>query len=142
MKCYERRKKCYERFGWCYAADEWGFCNEINYLPDEPDDEDPLFEVPTFIWPKEVAACGLMLNPRLNLIHSLNNVYTLFCYFFYFPYNKEKLPFQHCGSGVLQSNTRICTGHISKAPSQYTFLVEKGFIDIVDRSVRKKLNIF
>ena len=54
VKCYERRKKCYERFGWCYAADEWGFCNEINYLPDEPDDEDPLFEVPTIIWPKEV----------------------------------------------------------------------------------------
>ena len=70
MKCYERRKKCYERFGWCYAADEWGFCNEINYLPDEPDDEDPLFEVPTFIWPKEVVDCGLMLQPRLNLMNS------------------------------------------------------------------------
>ena len=54
VKCYERRKKCYERFGWCYADDTWGFCNEINYLPDEPDDEDPLFEVPTIIWPKEV----------------------------------------------------------------------------------------
>ena len=47
--------------------------------------------------------------------------------------------FQHCGSDVLQSNTRICTGHISKAPSQYTFLVEKGFVDIVDRKVRNKV---
>ena len=54
VKCYERRKKCYERFGWCYAGDEWGFCNEVSYLPDEPDSDDPLFEVPTFIWPKEV----------------------------------------------------------------------------------------
>ena len=54
VKCYERRKRCYDRFGWCYAGDEWGFCNEINYLPDEPDSEDPLFEVSTFIYPKEV----------------------------------------------------------------------------------------
>ena len=54
VKCYERRKSCYDRFGWCYAGDEWGFCNEINYLPDEPDSEDPLFEVPTFINPREV----------------------------------------------------------------------------------------
>ena len=54
VKCYERRKRCYDRFGWCYAGDEWGFCNEINYLPDEPDSEDPLFEVPTFIYPREV----------------------------------------------------------------------------------------
>ena len=54
VKCYERRKKCYERFGWCHAGDEWGFCNEINYLPDTPIGDDPLFEVPTFIWPKEV----------------------------------------------------------------------------------------
>ena len=54
VKCYERRKRCYDRFGWCYAGDEWGFCNEINYLPDEPDSEDPLFEVSTFINPREV----------------------------------------------------------------------------------------
>lgn len=67
VKCYERRKKCYERFGWCYAADEWGFCNEINYLPDEPDDEDPLFEVPTFIWPKEVYDCKFLVKVYQNL---------------------------------------------------------------------------
>ena len=48
--------------------------------------------------------------------------------------------FQHCGSDVLSSNTRICTGHISKAPTQYTFLVEKGFIDIVNRKVGCKIN--
>ena len=36
---------------------------------------------------------------------------------------------------MVSSNTRICTGHISKAPSEYTFLVEKGAIDIVHRQV-------
>ena len=72
-KCYERRKKCYERFGWCYAADEWGFCNEINYLPDEPDDEDPLFEVPTFIWPKEVYDCKFLVKVYQNLPRNLSN---------------------------------------------------------------------
>ena len=38
----------------------------------------------------------------------------------------------------MSSNTRVCTGHISKAPSEYTFLVEKGTIDIVDRKVDVK----
>ena len=43
--------------------------------------------------------------------------------------------FKACGKDVAGSNTRICTGHISKAPTEYTFLVEKGYIDIVDRKV-------
>ena len=41
----------------------------------------------------------------------------------------------------MSSNTRVCTGHISKAPSEYTFLVEKGTIDIVDRKVDVKLEV-
>ena len=41
--------------GWCYAGEnrEFGYCNEMYQLPDTPDSEDPLFEVPTFILPKE-----------------------------------------------------------------------------------------
>ena len=41
----------------------------------------------------------------------------------------------------MSSNTRVCTGHISKAPSEYTFLVEKGTIDVVDRKVNAKLEV-
>ena len=55
MKCYERRLRCLKHRGWCYAGRnrEFGFCNEINELPDTPDADDPLFEVQTFILPKE-----------------------------------------------------------------------------------------
>ena len=41
----------------------------------------------------------------------------------------------------MSSNTRVCTGHISKAPSEYTFLVEKGTIDIVDRKVNIEMEV-
>ena len=55
IKCYERRKKCLEARGWCYTENgEYGYCNEINELPDTPDPTHPLFEVQTFILPKEV----------------------------------------------------------------------------------------
>ena len=131
VKCYERRKRCYDRFGWCYAGDEWGFCNEINYLPDEPDSEDPLFEVSTFIYPREVR---LQTFKRFSILRLSRLSCTLFKKgeFIYFHW------FQKCGNGVMSSNTRVCTGHISKAPSEYTFLVEKGTIDVVDRKVDVK----
>ena len=130
VKCYERRKRCYDRFGWCYAGDEWGFCNDINYLPDEPDSEDPLFEVPTFIYPREVRLQTFKRFSILRLSYLARYLKKGDVIYFYW--------FQKCGNGVMSSNTRVCTGHISKAPSEYTFLVEKGTIDMVDRTVNVK----
>ena len=42
--------------GWCYTGNgEFGYCSEINDLPDTPDAVHPLLEVQTFILPKEVS---------------------------------------------------------------------------------------
>ena len=42
--------------GWCYTGNgEFGYCSEINELPDTPDSVHPLLEVQTFILPKEVS---------------------------------------------------------------------------------------
>ena len=85
LKCYERRSRCLKHRGWCYAGRnrEFGFCNEIVELPDTPDPEDPLFEVPTFILPK-----------------------------------------QDCKSAnLVSSESRICTGYVSRGPSEYIFQV-------------------
>ncbi len=54
VKCYERRKRCIKTRGWCKAGLEYGYCSEINELPDTPAFRHPLFEVPTFILPKQV----------------------------------------------------------------------------------------
>ena len=39
--CYEERPECLSEFGWCrvrggVGAAPYGFCNEVNYLPDTP----------------------------------------------------------------------------------------------------------
>jgi hypothetical protein len=61
INCYERRPRCFSSIGWCYTSvqnkdmpSSWGFCSEKNELPDAPADAHPLFEVPTFPFPKEV----------------------------------------------------------------------------------------
>ena len=110
-------------------------------MPDEPDSEDPLFEVPTFIYPREVRpqifSGDSQFSGHLNILYTVTLSCTLFKKgdFIYFRW------VQKCGNGVMSSNTRVCTGHISKAPSEYTFLVEKGTIDIVDRKVDVKLEV-
>ena len=77
IKCYERRKKCLEARGWCYTENgEYGYCNEINELPDTPDPTHPLFEVQTFILPKEVNINPILICYKLA---TLNNWNVLFC---------------------------------------------------------------
>ena len=40
------------------------------------------------------------------------------------------------------SETRICTGHIARAPTEYTFLVEKGKIEINNRTTKVLDNFY
>ena len=56
MKCYERRPSCLKKRGWCHAGQDFGFCSDINAVPDIPDSIYPLLEVQTFILPKEVVS--------------------------------------------------------------------------------------
>ncbi len=55
VRCYERRPRCLQYRGWCKAGLEFGFCSELNDLPDTPSEEHPLFEVTTFVYPKNVS---------------------------------------------------------------------------------------
>ena len=74
VKCYERRLRCLKHRGWCYAGRnrEFGFCNEINELPDTPDADDPLFEVQTLceaiLCAKTTLNFTLLLTARFNPI--------------------------------------------------------------------------
>jgi hypothetical protein len=54
FRCYERRRRCLKSRGWCKAGLDFGFCSEINELPDTPRDDHPLFEVLTFLLQKTV----------------------------------------------------------------------------------------
>ena len=69
LRCYERRKRCIELRGWCQAGKEYGYCSEINEIPDTPDVTYPLFEVQTNILPKEVLVSYFQLISVFNLSH-------------------------------------------------------------------------
>lgn len=84
LKCYERRRKCLKHRGWCYTDQEYGYCSELNEIPDTPDPVQPLMEIQTFILPKETC---------------------------------KNVP------QLVQSESRICTGHVTRGPSEYIFQV-------------------
>ncbi len=65
VRCYERRPRCLQYRGWCKAGLEFGFCSELNDLPDTPSEEHPLFEVTTFVYPKNVSK-GLGIFDHFN----------------------------------------------------------------------------
>ena len=62
--------------GWCYTGNgEFGYCSEINDLPDTPDAVHPLLEVQTFILPKEVSMYYLYL--KHSMMKKTNQIYLL-----------------------------------------------------------------
>jgi len=65
-RCFERRRRCLADRGWCFAGVEFGFCGEINELPDTPKDDHPLFEVETTILPKSVILS--VIQVRVNFV--------------------------------------------------------------------------
>ena len=109
IKCYERRKKCLEARGWCYTENgEYGYCNEINELPDTPDPTHPLFEVQTFILPKEVNTNLFLICYKLATLNNWN-IFIL----------------QDCQNAQFSNSpSRICTGHLSRGPPEYIIQVQ------------------
>ena len=103
IKCYERRPSCLKKRGWCHAGQDFGFCSDINAVPDIPDAIYPLLEVQTFILPKEVIVWSFLFSHLIILF--LN---------------------QECKNAKLvNSASRICTGHMTRAPSEYIFQVNR-----------------
>ena len=74
VRCYERRRHCLKHFGWCSAIGAegyrditaYGYCSEVNFLPDRVDNSHPLFEVGTFIYPKSV---NTVFFPTIKVVY-------------------------------------------------------------------------
>ncbi len=94
FRCYERRMSCLKQRGWCKTGprSEFGFCSEINEISDTPNYEHPLFEVPTFVFPKTVSHHFFNSSRNVNLVFYGKKNWGVKCWAFYFISSDNK----HC----------------------------------------------